>query len=336
MDITEIKKKYSHYGLCLMIYMLVIELSGYFMRFIANKAGLDYTSNSWLTYFFGLAPIWLIGFPVLLLLLKSMPKETPEEHQIKPIYMIQFYAMLVFLMMVANLFGQFVVIVLEKISGLTIDNTTIDMISGQELPQTLLFTVIMAPILEEITFRKILIDRLGQYSKKYSILLSGLTFGIFHQNIHQFFYATVIGILFAYIYSISGRIRYTIGLHMMVNFFHGFLPILLIKGLDMEKINAMSDISPEQAMDPEVQQEVMALYSNPSFLFLLVYVFLILALFITGLVLLCVNIKKMKVYEADPLVTKENALKTVFFNGGMIGFYIVSFILMVITIILIQ
>ena len=51
-----------------------------------------------------------------------------------------------------------------------------------------------------------------------AILLSGFMFDLFHKNLQQFIYATVIGIIFAYIYIRTGRLRYSIILHMLINF----------------------------------------------------------------------------------------------------------------------
>lgn len=89
------------------------------------------------------------------------------------------------------------------------------------------FTVIIAPIFEELCFRKILIDKLSQYGTAFCTVFSGLTFGVYHGNFYQFFYAAAIGMLFAYIYCSFGKLRYTIALHMIVNFFGSVAAVTL-------------------------------------------------------------------------------------------------------------
>ena len=99
--------------------------------------------------------------------------------------------------------------------------------SSVNILPSFIFAVLIGPVLEELAFRKVLLDRLSCYSKKYTIILSGVMFGLFHTNLFQFFYACLIGIVFAYIYTITGKIRYTIILHMSVNFLHGIVPMMI-------------------------------------------------------------------------------------------------------------
>ena len=55
---------------------------------------------------------------------------------------------------------------------------------------TFTFSVVLAPVMEELIFRKVLIDRTIVYGDKAAVVLSGLLFGVFHGNFHQFFYAS--------------------------------------------------------------------------------------------------------------------------------------------------
>ena len=57
-----------------------------------------------------------------------------------------------------------------------------------------------APVVEEFIFRKFLIDRVYRYGEWVAILTSGLMFGLFHENLAQFFFATLIGCFFAFFY----------------------------------------------------------------------------------------------------------------------------------------
>ncbi len=97
---------------------------------------------------------------------------------------------------------------------------------------TLLFSVVLAPVMEELIFRKVLIDRTIVYGDKAAVVLSGLLFGVFHGNFHQFFYAFGLGCIFAYVYIRTGKLKYTISLHMAVNMLGGFLSSLLLQQLN--------------------------------------------------------------------------------------------------------
>ena len=87
--------------------------------------------------------------------------------------------------------------------------------------------VVLAPVFEELVFRKVLVDRVLPYGEWPAILFSGLTFGLFHGNLTQFFYAFLLGMILAYVYVRTGIILYTMGLHACINFLGGVLPILV-------------------------------------------------------------------------------------------------------------
>ena len=81
-----------------------------------------------------------------------------------------------------------------------------------------LVIAVAAPIFEEIVYRKLVIDRLRRYGDLFAVVVSGLIFGLIHGNFSQFFYATLLGFLFALVYLYSGKLRYTIALHIAINF----------------------------------------------------------------------------------------------------------------------
>ena len=80
-------------------------------------------------------------------------------------------------------------------------------------------SVLWAPVFEEYLFRKLLLDRVAPYGQRIAVLFSALLFGMAHQNGMQFYLAFGIGLLFAVIYLKTGRLRYTIALHCLINLF---------------------------------------------------------------------------------------------------------------------
>ena len=91
------------------------------------------------------------------------------------------------------------------------------------------FAVILAPLVEELVFRKLLCDRMRRYGDKIAVLVSGIAFGLYHGNLYQFFYAAAIGIFFAFLYCRTGRVSYTILLHMLVNFVGSVIPLTVME-----------------------------------------------------------------------------------------------------------
>ena len=142
--------------------------------------------------------------------------------------------------------------------------------------------VILAPLLEELICRKLLIDRTVRYGEKLSVLMSGLIFGLLHQNLFQFFYAFALGSVFAYVYVRTGRIRYTIILHAIVNFLGAVVAPAVLSVLNMDALEKLEagEISVELLM------EIL-----PGYLVLMAYSTVLMGLSVFGLVLLILKLR---------------------------------------------
>ena len=89
---------------------------------------------------------------------------------------------------------------------------------------SLFITAVMPGVFEEVLHRGILQKGVRDAKNfKWVLLCSGLFFGLMHLNINQFFYATIIGIFFAYIAYITNNIWPSIILHFMNNAINVFL-----------------------------------------------------------------------------------------------------------------
>jgi membrane protease YdiL (CAAX protease family) len=127
---------------------------------------------------------------------------------------------------IGNFVGMGVMKLFEVILGRSYGNE-LDALVGETSPNTVLvLMVILAPIIEEVLFRKVLLDRLKLYDERTGICLSAYLFGIVHGNFWQFFYAFALGLIFAYVYTKTRKVHHTILLHMMINFIGGYIPSL--------------------------------------------------------------------------------------------------------------
>ena len=319
MDRKEMKKAYSHIGASYAVFVLIMYMASLIISLIIKKTGVE-NMTGWMRYLVGLGPIWLVAFPVCYLFIKDMYNKTPDDHSLSFGYGIKFYFMLTFLMITGNIVGRLIAYLIKFMTGIVIDNTTIDLISQQDMVSSLIFVVILGPIMEELAFRKLLIDRLWFFSKKHTIILSALMFALFHTNIYQFFYAFLVGLIFAYIYTITGRIRYSIMLHMTINFIHGIVPLFCLKLMDMGKIARLMTL---QSDSKEARQLSLELLTTPGFLLFIVYFLVIIGFVITGLVLFIKNVNKMKVDDTMSPLQKPGAVSVVYGNIGMIAFLVV-------------
>ena len=83
---------------------------------------------------------------------------------------------------------------------------------------TFLCGALIGPIAEEFMFRGLIFQRLKDYFRcPVAIVVSGLLFGIFHGNMAQFLYASVLGIIFAWFMEYFHTIEAPILLHISAN-----------------------------------------------------------------------------------------------------------------------
>jgi len=82
---------------------------------------------------------------------------------------------------------------------------------------TILATTIYAPIFEEIFFRGTLYRNVQKYGTWSMILIAGITFGIWHANFSQIFFASVVGVCSCFIYEKTKSIIPSIILHFCIN-----------------------------------------------------------------------------------------------------------------------
>ena len=91
-------------------------------------------------------------------------------------------------------------------------------IDGSMTKSILIYTVLLAPVFEELIFRGLIMDfaRYG-FSVTASIIITAVSFGIFHGNIVQFCYAVPIGLVLAYVRMCRERLSDSIILHIIIN-----------------------------------------------------------------------------------------------------------------------
>ena len=106
---------------------------------------------------------------------------------------------------------------LEELTGAA----TVDRIAASDAVtpvwSMVIFSVLIPPVCEELIFRKLLLNRLRPLGDVSAVYLSALAFSLFHANFYQMIYAFVLGIFFAVVVLLTGSIRDTIALHMLVN-----------------------------------------------------------------------------------------------------------------------
>ena len=180
---------------------------------------------------------------------------------------------------------------LGSLTGLETENVVDEMVYNTDFLPMIIGVAIMAPVFEELFFRKLLIDALNRYGTVFCCVVSGLLFGVFHGNFYQFFYAFGLGMLLAYIYCVYGKIRYTILLHTIINIFGSAIPLAVEYGAEKHEWISV------------------------------IYAVVYLALAITGICMLVKDIKWFRCYTVESSVPKPFG-KLV--NGGFIALMVMG------------
>lgn len=269
-------------------------------------------------------PMYIIAFPLLLFIIRKLPKfnETPKNMSV--LELIKYFCICITIMYVGNLIGTGLSYLISSIFGRSSNNNLADLIGKADPLSSIVFLVILGPIMEELVFRKILIDRTAKYGERSAMFLSALMFGLFHMNLFQFFYAFGIGLVFSYIYVRTRKIIYSIIFHIVINFL-GSVGAMYTAGVFLKVSNA-AKVGGVNAILKSIDLSVIVA---------LIYSFIVLAAFIAGLVFIIVGIifyisgKKIKLdTEGAPFTPKEEK-GLVYGNYGMALFIAVCVVMTV-------
>ncbi|MBQ1548100.1 MAG: CPBP family intramembrane metalloprotease [Lachnospiraceae bacterium] len=304
------KKSFSRIGFALLAMAAVsLGMQVGVMAILNLVAGKNWMETP-ILYVATFVPVYVIGIPVGLLIMKDVPKERIEEKDMSFGKWLMFFSICIFAMYIGSVLGLVVSTVFK--GGAQVENPLQSYVSGNIVMQ-IIFLVILAPLIEEFVFRKVLIERMRPYGEKLAVVISALCFGLFHQNFMQFFYAFFLGLIWGYIYIRTGKLRYSAALHMTINFLGSIVAGRLTSGLDLEAL---------QNLDPQNMNAVLEMYKNPAFIGLLIYLFIIGIIWIVGLVMFCINFGKRFYYHVSAEVPKGEVFKTAILNPGLLLFII--------------
>ncbi len=304
-DLRQVKRHFSRLGLGMFALMAVGAISQIGIMCLADALWADWAQNPWLMYGILILSQYIVALPVMLLVMKSAPRTSIEKQKLPASHVLVAVIVSFFMMYGGNLIGTLITFLLQLIPGIGASNPVEELVMGQQMLPTTVFVVIIGPIIEEFVCRKQLIDRMHVYGQKNAVIVSALLFGLIHGNFSQFFYAFGLGLVFGYLYVKSGKLRYSILLHMGINFMGGVVAPWLL-----EKVNMLESI------DPNDLSGVMTML--PWLLGFMGYAFLMMGLAVAGLVLLIVNRHKIQFSPAVLELPAKKRLQTVWCNVGMV------------------
>lgn len=296
------RRSFSRIGWACFAMMLVMQggaallmLGCQLLAMRGSRFMIAFIQSEWFQWVITDAANYGLGLPVLLLILRPMPlPPTPPRRRVTA---KQFGALALIsyaVVYLTNLIGLGINAAISALRGQQAGEPLQDMVTGTNPWIIFLFGVLLAPVVEEWIFRKLILRRLAPWGEPVAIFGSAFLFGLFHGNFGQFFYAFAVGAVFAYVALRTGGIRYTVALHFLVNL------------LGMTAAQAVED----------------------SLVLSAIYGYLILAITVAGCVILWRHRKRIHLREGTSPIPAQEKRGLFLGNSGMIAMMVLSGILM--------
>ena len=207
-----------------LILFIIYILHLIFMIFVNNKISIIDSQIFKYVYMFRIHR-WILSFPIIYYFVKTYKKyeyfKTNKKLNAKD---FSVYFALAF--WIGNFFS-FLIVLMSSYKG----RTPVVAIY-ESLYTDIIMTVFVAPVLEEIVFRGVIMNNLKKYGIKTAIIINSLLFGLSHYNIEMIVPAFLTGIIFscvAYKYSI----KYSILIHFFINAITKISQVLAILRIDI-------------------------------------------------------------------------------------------------------
>ncbi len=333
--LKEARRRFSQIGMAATVMVILMVGLPYLVLWFVKNYFPDIMDNDWFLWGLSVLPMYLVAVPVFLIMVGSVPKSLPEKNGMSPGQWVTIIAISAACMYGGNMISLSLMQAVGNLTGKIPENGLSDLLLASNVFVNFAVVGIAAPVIEELVFRKALIDRTRIYGEKTAILFSALTFALFHGNFYQFFYAFGLGLILAYIYIRTGRIRNSIFLHVGINLTSGVLTSWLLQsateklpkeyqGRNLQEF--LAGITDEEKFIAALE---MAEPAMPYIAGLILYSFILFFLAIIGFVLYLVNIKKITFRKTEQQLPRELVGGTVYFNIGVIGMIFICSLILV-------
>ncbi len=209
------------------------------------------------------APIYLIGLPLFILLFRP---DRPDPGAGETLGLRAFLLLIpvcFFVMYSGSAFGNLLTAALQSVRLFPV--RTAPALPEDSFALQAFFLAVISPVMEEYVFRRCLLERTLPYGERTAVLVSALLFGLFHSTLSQFCYAFLLGIVFGCVYVRTRRLRYTAGLHILINSLSSLLlPLMLARLSGSVSFETMSRVPVTQLLG---EPGVLPLLAYLAFLF---------------------------------------------------------------------
>ena len=204
------------------IFLIIYMLHLVFMIFVNNKT-LVIDSHIFRHIYMFRIYRWILSLPIIYYFVKTYKKyeyfKTNEKLNVKGFN--TYFALVFFIGNLCNL----LIISMFKFKGRM-------PLINEPLFIDVIMAVFVAPILEEIVFRGVIMNNLRKYGIRVAIIINSLLFGLSHYNIEMIIPAFLTGIIFSYV-AYKYSIKYSILIHFFINAITKTSQVLAILRIDI-------------------------------------------------------------------------------------------------------
>lgn len=207
-----------------LILFIIYILHLIFMIFVNNKISIIDSQIFKYVYMFRIHR-WILSFPIIYYFVKTYKKyeyfKTNKKLNAKD---FSVYFALAF--WIGNFFS-FLIVLMSSHKGRT------PVVAIYEpLYTDIIMTVFVAPVLEEIVFRGVIMNNLKKYGIKTAIIINSIFFALSHYNTDMIVPAFFTGIIFSYV-AYKYSIKYSILIHFFINAITKTSQVLAILRIDI-------------------------------------------------------------------------------------------------------
>ena len=294
------RSAFSRIGVAVTVMIVVWLAINLAVSIFALAINPDLISSPTFSIFASTLPLIIIAIPVAYAVMKNLPTATPQVRPpIGGAKLIVILFMCMGVMIAGNLISNLALSFFTAITGHEPLNS-LDIVLDAPIWVITLCTVILSPIFEEILCRGFILRRLLPYGEIPAIVLSSAIFACIHGNLFQFVYAFGVGAIFALVYLRTGRFRYCVILHIIVNALGSLFSVFFLSQMDPDFVKIILEGANIATNDPAFLE--MMLENIVPLMLMGLYVMTQYAMAFAGILLLILFWKKVKI------VRKENDL----------------------------
>ncbi len=221
------RKAVGRMGLALAVSMGLTQLISWGLVIWLERGFPGSVENPWISLTVGTLPIYLLGMPLVWLMVRRLPYAYPlEKQRVGFGTTVCFGAATYALAYVFQMTVMFGLEALKQLTGKDYLEAMPELPGGSPLA-TVLVVCLVGPIMEELFFRRLVLRRLLPYGRVFAIVVSAAAFGLFHGNFFQMFMAFGVGLGLGYITVRTGSLKHAVFMHILINTYSSVISFML-------------------------------------------------------------------------------------------------------------